>query len=250
MAATSDEQMESLLSGFDQICEDVKSGITEIQLLQSNYTVELKKREALEITCNSMRREIERLVNQHTESLKNLTDQLDYRTKCLKLKEELGRASGELINKEDEYRTAMELLKQDYEAKITNLEAQVKVSLREKATYEVTISQLHQDLAAHKNHMQVLANRLDQIHFEVESKYNVEIQDLKECLLIEQEEKTELNKKVLHLEKELVLSKANLVNQQQDVSSNWHVETLKQKIMKLRKENEVLKRKLSHSEDG
>ena len=45
-----------------------------------------------------------------------------------------------------------------------------RASLDEKATYEATVSQLRQDLAAHKNHMQVLANRLDQMHFEVESK--------------------------------------------------------------------------------
>lgn len=121
----------------------------------------------------------------------------------------------------------------------------VRASLHEKATYETTISQLHQDIAAHKSHMQVLANQLDQIHFEVESKCeaflftcksmnllyhkavtcdisvfrwicakiyllcsswfltdNAEVQDLKECLLAEQEEKNELNRKIQHLEKE------------------------------------------------
>ncbi|KAL4276594.1 hypothetical protein AHAS_Ahas20G0222800 [Arachis hypogaea] len=61
---------------------------------------------------------------------------------------------------------------------------------------------MHQNLTAHKNHMQVLANRLDQIHFEMESKYNVEIQDSSEFLLAEQEGKNELNKKIKKLEKE------------------------------------------------
>ncbi|QHO34737.1 uncharacterized protein DS421_9g269500 [Arachis hypogaea] len=65
--------------------------------------------------------------------------------------------------------------------------------LLKEATYESTTSQLHQDLTAHTNHMQVLANRLDQIHFEVVSKNNVEIQDLRECLLAEQKEKNEFN---------------------------------------------------------
>ncbi|BAT80117.1 hypothetical protein VIGAN_02308800 [Vigna angularis var. angularis] len=98
--------------------------------------------------------------------------------------------------------------------------------------------------------MQVIAMRLDQLHVEVESKYNSEIQDLKECLAVEQEEKNELNRKIQNLEKELLICKAKLVDQQQEMTANWHVETLKQKIMKLRKENEVLKRKLSHSEEG
>ncbi|RYQ84695.1 hypothetical protein Ahy_B10g104155 [Arachis hypogaea] len=99
--------------------------------------------------------------------------------------------------------------------------------------------------------MQVLANRLDQIHFEMESKYNVEIQDSSEFLLAEQEGKNELNKKIKKLEKEfflnpaMVICKEKLVDQQQKMTSNWQVETLKQKIMKLRKENEVFKRKCS-----
>ncbi|KAF7837967.1 protein At-4/1 [Senna tora] len=250
MAATNDEEMDSLLSDFDQIYKDVETGIAEIQMLQSDYNAEFKKRESLEITCNSLRRENEGLSHLYTESLKNLADQLDFRTKCLNMKEELERASNELLHKEDGHRKDMEFLKQDYEEKIGNLEAELKTSLREKATYDATISQLHRNLAAHKNHIQLLASRFDQLHFEVEAKYKDEVQDLKECLLVEQEEKNELNKKVQHLEKELLICKTKLVDQQQDMTSNWHVETLKQKIMKLRKENEVLKRKLSHSEEG
>ncbi|XP_061352694.1 protein At-4/1 [Gastrolobium bilobum] len=250
MAAISDEEMESLLSAFDQIYEDVKNGISEIQLLQSKYSAEFKMRESLQVACNTLKRENDKLTKLYTESLKNLADQLDFRTKCLNLKEELERASYEVISKEDGHRKAMKFLKQEYEGKIASLEAQVEASLHKEATYEATISQLHQDLAAHKSHMQVLANRLDQIHFEVESKYNAEVQDLKECLSVEQEEKNELNRKVQHLEKELLICKAKMVDQQQDMTSNWQVETLKQKIMKLRKENEVLKRKFSHSEEG
>ncbi|XP_047147520.1 protein At-4/1 isoform X2 [Vigna umbellata] len=224
MAATSDEEMESLLSAFDQIYEDAKSGISEMQLLQSNYNAELKMRESLQVASNALKSEKDRLAKLYSESLKNLADQ--------------------------GYRKDTGLLKREYEQQISCLEAQVKESLHEKATYEATISQLHGDLAAHKSHMQVIAMRLDQLHVEVESKYNSEIQDLKECLAVEQEEKNELNRKIQNLEKELLICKAKLVDQQQEMTANWHVETLKQKIMKLRKENEVLKRKLSHSEEG
>ncbi|KAJ7955847.1 Protein At-4/1 [Quillaja saponaria] len=250
MAAASDEEMNSLLSVFDQIYEDVKSGITEIQLLQSNYNSDIKKREALELTCNSLKQDNDRLAKLYTESLNNLADQLECRSKCQNLKEELKRVTDQLLRKENEYRNDMELLKEDCAAKIKNLEAQVKDFLLEKATYEATVSHLHQDLAAHKVHTQILTNRLDQVHFDVDSKYIFEIQDLKDCLLIEQEQKNELNKKVQHLEKELLISRAKLVEQQQDTTSSWHVETLKQKMMKLRKENEILKRKLSHSQEG
>ncbi|KAL1363665.1 hypothetical protein HN51_011868 [Arachis hypogaea] len=249
MAATSDEEMESLLSAFDQIYEDVKNGISEMHSLQSNHARELKMRESLEATCITLRRENENMAKRYMGSLKNLADQVDFRTKCLNMKEELERASKEVFFKEDEHKKAMKLLQQEYEEKIAGLEAEIKACLHKEATYESTTSQLHQDLTAHKNHMQVLANRLDQIHFEVESKYNVEIQDLRDCLLAEQEEKNELNRKIKKLEKELVICKEKLVDQQQEMTSNWQVETLKQKIMKLRKENEVLKRKLSHSQE-
>ena len=43
----------------------------------------------------------------------------------------------------------------------------------------------------------------------------------------------------------VLVSKAKLGEQQHDLTSSRNVETLKQKIMKLRKENEVLKRQLS-----
>ncbi|WVZ21522.1 hypothetical protein V8G54_008844 [Vigna mungo] len=314
MAATSDEEMESLLSAFDQIYEDAKSSISEMQLLQSNYNAELKMRESLQVASNALKSgsvaEKDRLAKLYSESLKNLADQLDYRTNCLILKEELERAKTEVSLKEDGYRKDTGLLKREYEQQISCLEAQVKESLHEKATYEATISQLHGDLAAHKSHMQVIAMRLDQLNVEVESKCealclpvnawiffasklryiymcvmwaedlfvlfninhltdNSEIQDLKECLAVEQEEKNELNRKIQNLEKEsyfrlilpknkweaflnpaVLICKAKLVDQQQEMTANWHVETLKQKIMKLRKENEVLKRKLSHSEEG
>ncbi|KAL2340521.1 hypothetical protein Fmac_008461 [Flemingia macrophylla] len=241
--------MESLLSAFDQMYEDAKRGISEVQLLQSNYNAELKMRESLQATCNALRSENDRLAKLYADSLKNLADQLDYRTKCLNLKEELERVNTEVLVTEHGHRKDMELLKRECEQKIASLEAQAKESLNEKETYEATINQLHGDLAAHKSHMQVLAMRLDQIHAEVELKYNSEVQDLRECLAVEQEEKNELNRKVQNLEKELLICKAKLVDQQQEMTANWHVETLKQKIMKLRRENEVLKRKCSHAED-
>ncbi|XP_050919327.1 protein At-4/1 isoform X2 [Lathyrus oleraceus] len=250
MAATSDEEMESLLSAFNQIHEDVKNSISEIQSLQSKHSSELKLREYLQITCNNLKKENEELAKLYSESLKNVADQLDFRAKCMNLKEELERSKNEVIAKEDGHRRALKLLEQEYDGKVASLEAQVKESLHEKATYEATISQLNGDIAAHKNHMQVLANRLDQIHFEVESKYSSEIRDLKDCLMAEQEEKNDLNRKMQNLEKELLLFKAKMVDQQQEMTSNWQVETLKQKIMKLRKENEVLKRMFSHTEEG
>ncbi|XP_061950956.1 protein At-4/1 [Populus nigra] len=257
MAAAIDEEINSLLSSFDHIYEylfiflkDFKNGITEIQTLRSNLNAEIKKTEALEFTCKSLNQENERLRKLYTGSLNNLAEELERRTKCVSLNEELKRLRDELINKEDEHKKAVELLKKDYTTKVGELEDQIRGFLLGKETNEATVTHLRQDLAAHKAHMQTLANRLDRVAFEVESKYHLELQDLKDCLMIEQEEKNELNKKLQGLEKELLISKTKRVEQQQDLASSRLVETLKQKIMKLRKENEILKRKLSHSEEG
>ncbi|XP_044471414.1 protein At-4/1 isoform X2 [Mangifera indica] len=201
MTATTDP-MESLLSNFDQIYEDFKSSIAEIKLLRSNCNGEIKKREALEITCHSLKQENERLTKLYTVSLNNLADQLEYHSKCQIMKEEHKKVNNEHRTKEDELRRAIDSLKEDYSKKIKDLESQISGLLLEKATNEATLDHLRQDLVAHKTHMQTLATRLDQVHFDVESKYNLEIQDLKDCLLLEQEEKNELNKKLQDLEKE------------------------------------------------
>ncbi|KAH9653701.1 hypothetical protein KPL70_027484 [Citrus sinensis] len=263
MAATSDEGMESLLSDFDQIHEDFKRAISEVQLLRSSCNAETKRREALEITCNTLKKENERARNSYTESLENLADQLERKAKCQSLKEELKRVNDEHLSKEYELRKVIDSMKQDYAAKARDFEDQISLML-EKATNEATISNLHQDLAAHKMHMQTLAKRLDQVKFDVEMK----CEDLKDCLLLEQEEKNELNKRVQDLEKEwscyenfvtsgvyiciaVLMNRTKMAEHNRDLTSVRSVETLKLKIMKLRKENEILKRKLnSSSQEG
>ncbi|XP_022753434.1 protein At-4/1 isoform X2 [Durio zibethinus] len=239
MAATSELRIDSLLSGFDQICEDFKRRIEEIQFLKSNWNAEIKRREALEFTCDSLKQE----------SLNNLAEQLENRAICQRLKE-LQRRNDEYQSKEEEHRKAVELLKKDHLKEVGDLEAKVRGLLLEKATNEATTSQLQKDLATQKDQVQVLSKRLDQLHSDKESEYLLEILDLKDCLLVEQEEKNELNKKLKDVEKELLISRMKLVEQQGDSASNRQVETLKLKIMKLRKENEILKRKLSSVQES
>lgn len=250
MAATTDEEMDSLLSTVDQIYQDFSNGVAEIQSVKSTCNAEAQKRQALEFACNSLKQENERLTRMYTESLNDLADQLERRSACLSLKAELKRIRDECLSKEEEHKKAMELVKQDCAAKVDDLEAQIRGFLVEKAKNEATINHLQQDLAAQKSHMHVMASRLDQVQLDVETKYVFEIQDLKDCLAIEQEEKNELSTKLHELEKEMLVSRSKLVEQQRDSSSNWQVETLKTKLMKLRKENEILKRKLLHSDEG
>ncbi|XP_031378990.1 protein At-4/1-like isoform X2 [Punica granatum] len=285
MAATSDREMELLLSSFDQIYQDFKSGMEEIQLLKSNCQAETKRREALEIACHSVKQDNERLTKLYTNSMKNLAGQLEHHLKCQRLEEELKRVTAEHQDIENEHKRTLEGLKQDYAAKFGELEAQIRsishidiecsrnalmlsladgqmpVDIRcfesQKQSDEATINHLCQDLAAHKSHIHSLASRLEQGHFYFSSKYQAEIQDLRDCLLLEQEEKNGLSKKLQALEKEcfysfdaVLMSRTKLAQGQKTSVSSQQVEALKQKIMKLRRENEILRRKLQSSQEG
>ncbi|KAJ0599536.1 hypothetical protein HanIR_Chr03g0105971 [Helianthus annuus] len=240
MAATSDEALDSLLSDFDQIHTDFIKQTFDIQTLQSSRKSEIQRREAVEFTLNTLK----------SGSISKLANQLERRNDCQSLKEELKRVNDEHTKKEYEFINAINQLKHDYENRIKGLEVQIKDNLAQKKANETTINQLHQDLAAHRNHVEALAKRLDQVHSDVEITYQYEIQDLKDCLMMEQEEKNDLNRKLQSLEKELLISRTKLAENKQDLSSSRHVETLKQKVMKLRKENEVLKRRLADSKEG
>ncbi|XP_077238447.1 4/1 protein short form protein isoform X1 [Tasmannia lanceolata] len=237
MAAISEEGMESLLRNFDQIYQEYKDGIAEIQLLKSRCNDEIKRREALEATCNSLKRDNERLMKMYTESLTKLANQLDNHAKCQSMKEELKRVNDEHAIKEDEHRNTMEILKQEHAMKIKDLERQFRCC-------QDVNEELQQDLAAHKNKIDILTNSLAQVNTDVELKYHHEIQDLKDWLMLEQEDKNDSNKKLQNAENELQICKMKQAEQQSESTSNRRVDTLKQKIMKLRKENEVLKRQL------
>ncbi|PWA54003.1 hypothetical protein CTI12_AA439890 [Artemisia annua] len=250
MAGIPDEELDSILSDFDQIHSDYREGIAAIQALESRCNIEIKKRESIEFTANTLKSENERLMKLHTESVSKLANQFETRSSCRSLKEELKRVNDELTRKENEFRNALSMLKHDYENRMKELDVQIKDSVAQKAAKESTIIQLHKELTAHRNHVEALAKRLDHVHSDVDMRYQNEIQDLKDCLMMEQEEKNELNRKLQNLEKELLISKTKLAAEnKQDLSSNRNVENLKQKVMKLRKENEVLKRRLLDSKD-
>ncbi|KAF6155647.1 hypothetical protein GIB67_034742 [Kingdonia uniflora] len=154
-----------------------------------------------------------------------------------------------ILNCKQGHRKALELLKQEDEKKIGELERQVRCALVQQTANEAMVNQLNQDLAEHKAHIEFLNTRLERVHADVKSKYHMELEDLKDWLLVEQEEKRELIKKLQSAEKELLMFRKKLEEQQRDSTSNRHFETLKQKIMELRNKNEVLKRQLN-SEDS
>ncbi|KAM3289616.1 protein At-4/1 isoform X2 [Capsicum chacoense] len=216
----------------------------ELQTLQAEYITESTKRQALEFTIQSLQSENDRLRKLYTESLNKFSDKIETHSSCQRLKEELKRVRHEFFQKENEYRRTIESLKRDHAERIQDLESQIRKYQTEEAVNVTTINQLHRDLTEHRSQVEALRKNLGQVSADVDSRYHYEIQDLKDCLLVEQEEKNELNKKLQDMEKELFVSRTKLVEYQQDSTSSQHMHTLKQKIMKLRKENELLKRQI------
>ncbi|PWA34990.1 hypothetical protein CTI12_AA613750 [Artemisia annua] len=55
MAGIPDEELESILSDFDQIHNNYREGIGAIQALESRCNIEIQKREALQFTANTLK---------------------------------------------------------------------------------------------------------------------------------------------------------------------------------------------------
>ncbi|KAH7688100.1 Cobalamin adenosyltransferase-like protein [Dioscorea alata] len=247
-AATSEEGMETLIRDFEQIYQGYKDAVLEIQTLKSSYCAEITRREALELACSDLKNDNERLKKLYANSLTKLTHQMRCHIKCQSLKEELKDADDRLIGLEDNHRKAIEHLLQESELKIHDLERQLSCSLLQQAADKTLINQLQQDLAAHRTQIDILKTNLEQSAAGFDKKYHQEIHDLKDWILVEQEEKKELQKKLQNAECELLNLKTKQAEEQKESISIRHIETLKQKIMKLRKENESLKRQLHVSE--
>ncbi|XP_068643831.1 protein At-4/1 isoform X2 [Aristolochia californica] len=239
MAATSDEALESLLRNFEQIHQEYRDKMRGIQLLKLSCNTEIQRREALEITCDTLKRENEHLTKMYTESLAKIACQLEQSAKSNILKMELKEAKDEYFLKEDGYKKTLEVLKQGHKTKICELEDQIR-TLQEKN------ENLIQDIATQKNQIDVRYSRLQQVKGDMELKNHSEIQDLRDLLMVEQEENKEQNKKLQEAETELLAYKTEKQEQHKESTSNHHVNMLKQKIMKLRKENELLRRQLQN----
>ncbi|KAF8677031.1 hypothetical protein HU200_046489 [Digitaria exilis] len=183
-----------------------------------------------------------------------------------------------------EHKREMEQLKHSSEMNSNALENELSHALVQQATDEAATKQLKLELAAHKVHIDMLRSKLEQVTADVHSQYKNEIQDLRDVIAVEQEEKNDMHRKLQSAENEckfklnwgtwiwnplldsipsvhclrvdgFALSLASVrimrvkqAEQQRDSISVQHVETLKQKVMKLRKENESLKRRLASSE--
>ncbi|KAF6155646.1 hypothetical protein GIB67_034741 [Kingdonia uniflora] len=87
--------------------EELKDNITEVESLKSICNGEIKRRESLEFTCNSLKTDNERLMKAYTESFNKMADQIEGRSKCVNLKEELKKLTEERAIKEEKCVTSV-----------------------------------------------------------------------------------------------------------------------------------------------
>ncbi|CAN6234015.1 unnamed protein product [Urochloa humidicola] len=247
-AKVGDEELESLLRNFHRVSQGYKDALMEVQTLGVNYSTESKKREALESHIADLKRDNERLRRLYTETLFKFTNQVKFHAEAQSLKEELEKANSRLLSMEEEHKREVEQLKHSSEMNSNALENELSHALVQQATDEAATKQLKLELGAHKAHIDMLSSRLEQVTADVHSQYKNETQDLRDMIAVEQEEKKEMHRKLQNAENELRIMRIRQAEQERDSISVQHVETLKQKVMKLRKENESLKRRLASSE--
>ncbi|KAL6888665.1 hypothetical protein ACP4OV_009691 [Aristida adscensionis] len=247
-AAAGEEELEPLLRNFQLVSKGYKDALMEVQTLRVNYSTESKKCEALESHIADLKKDNERLRRLYTETLFKFTNQVKFRAESQSLKEELEKANSRLLSMEEEHKKEIEQLKNSNDMNSNSLKNELSHALIQQATDEAATKQLKLELNAHKAHIDRLSRRLEQVTADVHSQYKNEIQDLRDVIAVEQEEKNDMHRKLQNAENELRITRMKQAEQQRDSISVQHVETLKQKVMKLRKENESLKRKLASSE--
>ncbi|GJM90202.1 hypothetical protein PR202_ga06460 [Eleusine coracana subsp. coracana] len=247
-ATTGDKELELLLRNFHSVSQGYKNALTEVQSLRVNYSTESKKCEALESHITDLKKDNDRLRRMYTETLFKFTNQVKFHAESRSLKEELEKANCRLLSMEEEHKREIEQLKHSKEVSTNALESKLSCALVQQAADEAAMKQLKLELNAHKDHIDMLRSRLEQVTTDVHLQYKNEIQDLRDVVALEQEEKNDMHRKLQNAENELRITRMQQAEQQRDSISVKHVETLKQKVMKLRKENESLKRKLASTE--
>ncbi|KAJ3696250.1 hypothetical protein LUZ60_001627 [Juncus effusus] len=248
MASASDEEMESLLHNFDQIYHGYKDALMELKSLKLKYSSERMRCEAVQTACNDLKTENERMKRKYTETLFKFTNQMKYHTEYHNLREELEKSNNKFLALEEEHKRNIEKLQQEYNAKLLDFENQLCSAIGQRDSNEDIIRQLKLELASHETHIGILNTKLENVTADVDAQYQNEMQELRSLVMIEREEKKEMQTKLQNAENELKMMRSKQAEQQRDAISVHHVESLKQKIMKLRKENESLKRKLLVSE--
>lgn len=245
MAATSDDdEMDSLLLDFDHLHKEYNHGILQIQSLKVKYTAEAKRSEVLEGACTALKKDKEHLKKLHTEVLNKFVEQLEYRPRYQSMLVELNKMKEQILIKEKEHKTALANNKERHEMEIGEMQKQISDFQTQLSVKDAVIAQLQMELADCEARTDALIEKLGLVERNAEAKYQHDIQDLRDKLQLELEAKNKLQDTVKSAQHEFMVNRMKYEEQLRDSSSTRHIDMFKQKLMKLRKENEDLKRQL------
>ncbi|KAJ7543300.1 hypothetical protein O6H91_09G032100 [Diphasiastrum complanatum] len=220
---------------------DVK---VEIKETKASLAVEIKKREAAEAICSSLEREKQWWMKFQEENMANTILQLDFRMKNDELWHQLKTLEEKHTTDQKEHEQSLHTITHQHKESMAKMECELRnlqdcINAKDVAMtyFEEEVAQLHVIIDDIKRDA-------EQLQRDEHEKCRHEVEELAILLEVEKREREKSQSDLQKAEHWSMLTKLKYEEQIREMSSNRFEETLKHKIMKLRKENEDLKRQL------
>ncbi|OAE22103.1 hypothetical protein AXG93_1175s1130 [Marchantia polymorpha subsp. ruderalis] len=253
----------ALLGDVDALQKQYDEGLHEIHAVKTLLCVEQKKRKIAETTCIDLEREKQQLLKAQLATYERASEQLDYARKYENVLQ-LFKGAPENSDRNDKdqdidilaldtaklgfqehQKTITDLLKRS-EAKVGELHKQIMV-LREDVTLkECAITALEQQLAQSVT-PDTLEMKLQEAEKRMHDLYREEIEGLRNKLKAEEVNNQKLKSQLEDAHRTLMVSSVNHDDQLRELSANRQADIFKQKVLKLRKDNEVLRRQMQQN---
>nr|ALE77134.1 Mpo-4/1 [Marchantia polymorpha] len=236
----------ALLGDVDALQKQYDEGLHEIHAVKTLLCVEQKKRKIAETTCIDLEREKQQLLKAQLATYERASEQLDYARKYENVLQLFkGAPENSDRNDKEHQKTITDLLKRS-EAKVGELHKQIMV-LREDVTLkECAITALEQQLAQSVT-PDTLEMKLQEAEKRMHDLYREEIEGLRNKLKAEEVNNQKLKSQLEDAHRTLMVSSVNHDDQLRELSANRQADIFKQKVLKLRKDNEVLRRQMQQN---
>eukprot|EP00249_Psilotum_nudum_P010102 c22335_g1_i2 orf=27-773(+) len=246
--ALSDCELDSILRDFDVLHQEYKDWMSEIVSVKLKLAAEVQRRESAESTCSGLEKDKLRLMKVQEEILGQMAQQIEYRTKYEALCEQLKSYEEQFRNKENAHKDMVANVVKEHNKEIGILQNQIRQYQEQLALKDAAMAQLEEEIAHFHSVTDALRKGLQQTQTDAEKKYSHDIEDLQKRLKMELDGKQKLHEDMQRVENSFLIARMKYEEQLRELSSNRHAEAFKQKIMRLRKENEDLKRRLVPSQ--
>ncbi|EFJ36696.1 hypothetical protein SELMODRAFT_437797 [Selaginella moellendorffii] len=243
MLPPSEEDMEVLARDLAALEEEFRDAKSEAESLRALLAAETQCRQAAENLCASLEGDKARLMKSQEEFLAQTVQQLDYKSKFEVLWQEVNLRSEQDNAMQQEHERAVSTLQEKFQTMEAELNARISSLEKQLRSKESCVIQLEQEIAQLHDSMDILNQNHEERRKRDQTEFQREITALKLELQTAKQANHSLSEQLEKQQQNSLLEKTRLEAQIQDLSSNWQVGALKQKLMKLRKENEDLKRR-------